>query len=85
MCAPHPQQVMDDSFFVGNSSTPSLHENLPTNAACKAAQQAARRTIRDDRCRASQLLAAAQKRFEEREAAAVARSEQAEESWKTER
>eukprot|EP00752_Nemacystus_decipiens_P002681 g2507.t1 len=51
----------------------------------QAAQQVARRTIRDERSRVSQVLAETQKRFEEREAAALKKFEQMEASWKAER
>lgn len=45
----------------------------------------ARRTIRDERSRASQFLAETHKKFEEREAVALAKFEQMGETWKTER
>lgn len=63
---------------------------VPTSAwtfryDAQAAQQVARRTIRDERSRASQFLAETHKKFEEREAVALAKFEQMGETWKTER
>eukprot|EP00903_Cladosiphon_okamuranus_P016387 g15112.t1 len=51
----------------------------------QAAQQVARRTIRDERARANQLLVETQKKFGERELAALAKFQQAEDGWKAER
>lgn len=51
----------------------------------QAAQDVTRRTIRDERSRASRLGKETQNTFEEREKEAVVRLEQAEESWKAER
>lgn len=63
----------------------SLRERIDNKCDMQAAHLAARRTVRDDRSRTNQLLAAAQKKLEEREAATSARLEQVEESWKAER